>query len=172
MKKNKLPLELIRSLRLLVFDFDGVFTDNRVLVMDDGREAVFCSRADGWGLGKLRKSGMQLLVISTETNPVVSKRCQKLKIDCIQGCEDKLAILHAEILKRGVAPEAVAFMGNDENDIDCMRNVGLPVAVADAYPEIKSVAKIITSCPGGHGAVREFCDLIMQEKKGGQSHDK
>lgn len=160
-------MELIRSLRLVVFDFDGVLTDNRVLVMDDGREAVFCSRADGLGLEKLRKSGMQLLVISTETNPVVSKRCQKLKIDCIQGCEDKLAILQEEIRRRGVAAGEVAFMGNDENDFACMRNVGLPVAVADAYPEIKSVAKMTTSCLGGHGAVREFCDLIMQAKKSG-----
>jgi 3-deoxy-D-manno-octulosonate 8-phosphate phosphatase (KDO 8-P phosphatase) len=167
MKQNKVPLELIGSLRLVVFDFDGVFTDNRVLVMDDGHEAVFCSRADGLGLEKLRKSGMQLLVISTETNPVVSKRCQKLKIDCIQGCEDKLAVLQEEISRRGVAPGEVAFMGNDENDFACMRNVGLPVAVADAYPEIKSVSKIITSCLGGHGAVREFCDLIIEVKKGG-----
>lgn len=165
MKKNTLPLELIRSLRLVVFDFDGVFTDNQVLVMDDGREAVFCSRADGLGLEKLRKSGMQLLVISAETNSVVSKRCQKLKIDCIQGCEDKLVILREEMRKRGITPGEVAFMGNDENDIACMSNVGLSVAVADAYPEIKSIAKMITSCFGGHGAVREFCDLIMQVKK-------
>ena len=83
----------LSGIRVLILDFDGVMTDNRVLVMQDGTEGVMCNRSDGLGIGMLRKQGFPIFVISTETNPVVSARCKKLKSPCTQGHEDKLAAL-------------------------------------------------------------------------------
>ena len=85
--------DLIQRVRLIAFDFDGVFTDNMVYVFEDGREAVRCFRSDGIGLQKLKKLGIETVIISTEANPVVSARARKLKIRCIQDCQDKRAVL-------------------------------------------------------------------------------
>lgn len=156
----KYPRSLLKKIRLAVFDFDGVFTDNRVFTFEDGREGVCCWRSDGFGLQLLKECGIETLVISTETNPVVSARCKKLKINCLQGCADKLTELKKQALKRGLGLDQVAFIGNDINDIDCLRNVGLPVCVSDAYPQALQYAKIVTKARGGFGAVREFCELM------------
>jgi YrbI family 3-deoxy-D-manno-octulosonate 8-phosphate phosphatase len=159
--------KLASRVELIVFDFDGVFTDNRVLVMQDGTEAVFCSRADGFGLDAARGSGLKLLVLSKERNPVVGARCKKLKLDFLQGCDDKPSVLKAEAERLGIRLENVAYMGNDINDIGCMKLVGLPVAVADAYPEVKAISAYITTADGGRGAVREFCDLMAGLRRNG-----
>lgn len=160
-------LTLLRSLRLIVFDFDGVFTDNRVLVFEDGREAVFCSRGDGLGLAGLRRVGVDLLILSTETNPVVGARARKLQIECVQGCEDKWTTLCEILAVRGLDPGEVAYMGNDVNDLDCLRHVGLPICVADAHPDARAAARLITERRGGEGAVREVCDAIIRARSGG-----
>ena len=163
-KINKTDLEIAKQIQMVVFDFDGVFTDNRVLVMQDGTEGVFCSRADGFGLAALRSAGVQSLVISKEVNPVVGERCKKLRIPCIQGCDNKQEVLTREIRQLGISPERVAYVGNDINDIECLEIVGLPVCVADAWPSVKAISKIITKAKGGYGAVREFCDFIADVK--------
>ncbi len=155
---------VLRRIRLVVFDFDGVFTDNRVLVLEDGTEAVMCHRSDGLGLEAVRETGVQLLVISKEKNSVVGARCSKLRLPCIQGCDDKLTRLREETERLGIAMRDVAYMGNDINDVACLEAVGMPVCVADAYPEAKRLAKIVTEKKGGQGAVREFCDLLIQIK--------
>ncbi len=155
---------IARRLKLMVFDFDGVFTDNRVWVLEDGREAVVCNRSDGLGLGAVKKAGIQLLVLSKERNPVVGARCRKLDIPYIQGCDDKPAILQAEAHSRQISLGDTAYMGNDINDIGCMELVGLPVCVADAYPGVLSRAKIVTGRRGGDGAVREFCDFVLNAR--------
>ncbi len=165
-KINKTDLEIAKQIQMVVFDFDGVFTDNRVLVMQDGTEGVFCSRADGFGLAALRNAGVQSLVISKEVNPVVGERCKKLRIPCIQGCDNKQEVLTREIRQLGISPERVAYVGNDINDIECLEIVGLPVCVADAWPPVKELSKIVTKAKGGYGAVREFCDFIVDLKKG------
>ncbi len=165
-KINKTDLEIAKQIQMVVFDFDGVFTDNRVLVMQDGTEGVFCSRADGFGLAALRSAGVQSLVISKEVNPVVGERCKKLRIPCIQGCDNKQEVLTREIRQLGIYPERVAYVGNDINDIECLEIVGLPVCVADAWPPVKELSKIVTKAKGGYGAVREFCDFIVDLKKG------
>jgi len=152
----------LSGIRILIFDFDGVMTDNRVLVMEDGKEGVLCNRSDGLGVGMLRAKGFPIVVISTETNPVVSARCKKLKIPCTQGHEDKLAALKDVLDERGFALSEAAYVGNDLNDLPCMRVVGLPIAVADAYPEILAVSKLVTKRPGGFGAVREVTDMFMK----------
>lgn len=158
------PRVPLASVRFVVFDFDGVWTDNRVMVMQDGTEGVLCDRSDGLGLEMLRESGMGMLVLSKERNPVVAARCAKLKIECVQGIDDKLSALTSICLDRGIPLEATAYVGNDVNDVACMRAVGVPVAVADAYPQAIAAAVLVTNRPGGRGAVREVCQWILQAK--------
>lgn len=152
---------LLRGISLLVFDFDGVMTDNRVLVFEDGREAVLCNRGDGMGLEMLRKAGVPVAVISKEINPVVGARCKKLKIPYLQGIEDKLAELTNLVRQHGLELAQVGYMGNDVNDLVCMRAAGLAIAPGDSHPEALRVADLVTSAPGGFGAVREVCDLLL-----------
>jgi YrbI family 3-deoxy-D-manno-octulosonate 8-phosphate phosphatase len=153
-------IERIRATRLLVFDFDGVFTDNMVYVFEDGREAVRCSRADGLGLQKLARLGVASSILSTEVNVVVTARARKLKIDCVQGCEDKLLALQEMARERNLELSQIAFTGNDINDSCALENVGLPMVVADAHPDVVPHAIYQTIALGGHGAVREICDLF------------
>lgn len=150
------------AVKLLALDFDGVMTDNRVLVDQDGREAVLCHRGDGMGIGLLKKAGIEVIVISMEPNPVVSARCRKLKIDCIQNCDQKLKALQELAAARGLQPREIAFVGNDVNDLECLRWVGLPVAVADAEPEVLKAASYVTRRPGGFGAVREVANAMLR----------
>lgn len=153
---------LVRRLRCAAFDFDGVFTDNAVYVSETGQETVRCTRADGIGLERLRSIGVHAVVISTEVNPVVSARCRKLKLPCLQGCEDKVAALASFLTEIHVPMEDASFLGNDVNDADLLRKVGFPAVVADASPEVIPLARFQTRTPGGHGAVREFCDLVWK----------
>jgi len=152
--------EMIRRIRLVAFDFDGVFTDNMVYVFEDGREAVRCFRSDGIGLHKLKKFGIETIIISTEANPVVSARARKLKIRCIQDCQDKRAVLEDIAREKNITLSEVAFVGNDINDLPCLECVALPIVVQDAHQDVVSTARYQTKNPGGHGAVREVCDLF------------
>ncbi len=152
---------LMRRIRLVAFDFDGVFTDNTVLVAEDGAEYVRCWRGDGIGLRLLERLGVQTVVISTEENPVVSARCRKLKIRCLQGVHDKRAALEAVLGEARLSLEQAAFVGNDVNDRDCLVAVALPIVVHDAHPAVSSLARLRTTTPGGYGAVREVCDLFV-----------
>ena len=151
---------LIRFTRLIAFDFDGVFTDNKVYVFEDGREAVMCNRSDGIGLLKLDRLGIFTLVISTETNPVVSERTKKLKIRCFQGVEDKLELLTRLAAQQEITLSQIAFVGNDINDLDCLKAVALPIVVRDAHSDVLSHSLYRTSACGGFGAVREICDIF------------
>lgn len=151
-------------MRLAVFDFDGVFTDNHVWVDGEGRETVRCSRADGLGLHRLREVGVDALVVSLETAPVVSARTRKLGIECLQGVEDKLSLLREQAAARGVGLEETAFVGNDINDAACLEAVGLPVVPADAWPEVAELATWVLTRAGGDGCVREFCDAVWQAR--------
>jgi YrbI family 3-deoxy-D-manno-octulosonate 8-phosphate phosphatase len=146
----------------LVLDFDGVFTDNKVYLMQDGREAVMCDRGDGWGIGRLKKTGLPILILSTETNPVVQARANKLGLPCLHGLERKEKALARWLEESGTDPDGVVFVGNDLNDLGCMQQVGCAVAVADARPEIQQQASLILEHNGGDGAVREICDLLLE----------
>jgi YrbI family 3-deoxy-D-manno-octulosonate 8-phosphate phosphatase len=147
-------------IKLLFFDFDGVFTDNHVFVFEDGREAVRCSRFDGIGLRRLERAGVEACIVSTEVNPVVGARAQKLKIASRQGLEDKVAAANELAAERGLALSACGFVGNDVNDIPLLRQVGLPLGVADAHEDIWPYVRWLTRRPGGSGAVREICDAF------------
>ncbi len=150
----------VRRVRLIGFDFDGVFTDNAVYVFEDGREAVRCTRADGIGLAKLARFGVGAVIISTEVNPVVSARARKLGVLCVQGCEDKPSALEKILEERNLTFAQAAFVGNDVNDLACLEKVHLPIVVQDAHPDVASIAAYRTRAPGGYGAVREVCDIF------------
>jgi YrbI family 3-deoxy-D-manno-octulosonate 8-phosphate phosphatase len=152
--------DLIRKIRLVAFDFDGVFTDNAVYVSQDGTEAVRCSRLDGLGLAKLKRLGIETVIISTEPNPIVSARARKLGIRCIQDCSDKRATLEDIAREIGITLAEIAFVGNDINDRPCLSCVALPIVVHDAHEDVLALGRYRTRTPGGHGAVREICDLI------------
>ncbi len=156
---------LLRKLRLVVFDFDGVMTDNRVYVDQNGIESVVCNRSDGQGIGLMTKLGVECIILSTEVNPVVAARAKKLKMECHHGHEDKGAKLREIAREKDVPFETIAYVGNDVNDVTCMQLAGLPVAVADAYPEALQVAKLVLKRKGGDGAVREFCDLVRYARQ-------
>jgi 3-deoxy-D-manno-octulosonate 8-phosphate phosphatase (KDO 8-P phosphatase) len=162
---------IIRRIRLVAFDFDGVFTDNMVYVFEDGAEAVRCYRSDGIGLQKLKKLGIETVIISTEANPVVSARARKLNIDCVQDCQDKRGVLEAIAAKIGISLDQVAFVGNDINDLPCLTCVALPIVVQDAHPDVVPVSRYQTRNPGGHGAVREVCDLFERYRSGVQGSE-
>jgi YrbI family 3-deoxy-D-manno-octulosonate 8-phosphate phosphatase len=156
---------VLATIALVVFDFDGVMTDNRVLVMQDGTEGAFCNRSDGLGIGMLAAAGMPMMVMSKEKNPVVGARCRKLGIECHQGIDDKLTTLRTIAGERGIAFGQIAYVGNDINDLAVMREVGVPIAVADAYTPVLAAAKFITIRNGGYGAVREVCDAILAARR-------
>lgn len=165
MNNKIMSQKILASVRLLVFDFDGVFTDNSVYVSQEGIESVRCWRSDGLGLSRLRNIGVHIQIVSTELNPVVMVRAQKLKIPCKQGIEDK-AVAIIELCKElNIDPAHTMFVGNDINDIPAFNAVGIPVAVADAYPETDLHVLYNTDKPGGYGAVREVCDLIYFAKQ-------
>jgi len=152
--------QAFEAVRFVAFDFDGVFTDNMVYVIEDGREAVRCNRGDGIGLSRLREIDIGTAIISTEVNPVVKARAKKLKISCVNGCDDKLGALTQMLDAAGLDLKQAAFVGNDINDLPCLEKVGLPIVVADAHESVISSAKYRTTKAGGLGAVREVCDMI------------
>jgi YrbI family 3-deoxy-D-manno-octulosonate 8-phosphate phosphatase len=158
-------LEALASVQLVIFDFDGVFTDNAVYVSQDGVESVRCWRSDGLGLSRLAAAGVPSWIVSTEANPVVGARARKLRVACRQGVEDKAHAVLQICAELGVAPARTMFVGNDINDIPALCSVGLPVAVADAYPEVLPHVKHRTHKAGGMGAVREVCDWILAARE-------
>lgn len=157
---------LLERVRLAVFDFDGVFTDNRVWVNERGEEALAFSRSDGLGLRRLDEVGVRYLILSMERNPIVGARAEKLQAKCVQGVASKLPVLREHAAVAGVSLEQTAYVGNDVNDADCLRAVGLPAVPADAWSEVKPLARWVLSRSGGNGCVREFCDGVWEAQRG------
>ncbi len=150
----------------LVMDFDGVFTDDKVTIDQDGRESVRCSRSDGFGLNMLRDQGTtKLFILSREESSVVSARGRKLKIEVFQAVMDKAAGISALITERGLKPDEVIFMGNDLPDLAVLSIVGYFVCPSDARPEVLRRADLVLTRPGGRGAIRELTDLIYQQNQ-------
>ncbi|MEU6335302.1 NTP transferase domain-containing protein [Streptomyces cellulosae] len=145
----------------VVLDFDGTQTDDRVLIDADGREFVSVHRGDGLGVAALRRSGLKLLILSTEQNPVVAARARKLKIPVLHGVDRKDLALKQWCEEQGIAPERVLYVGNDVNDLPCFALVGWPVAVASAHDAVRGAARAVTTLPGGDGAVREIAGWIL-----------
>jgi YrbI family 3-deoxy-D-manno-octulosonate 8-phosphate phosphatase len=144
----------------IVFDFDGVMTDDRVYVDENGTETVACSRADGFGVEMLRMRNIPMAVISRERNPVVERRCGKLGLECLQARDDKPAALRALCERWGASLSGIIYVGNDVADIACLEAAGLGVAVADAHVDARATADLVLTHRGGYGAVRELCELV------------
>lgn len=146
---------------VVVFDFDGVLTDNKVVTTHDGVEAVVCDRSDGLGIEQLRKAGVPMLVLSKEKNAVVARRCEKLQLELVQGVDDKWPLLAKWLAEHSIDPAHAIYVGNDTNDAECLEQVGCPVVVADAHPDVVGHAALVLTRPGGRGAVRELADLVL-----------
>ena len=159
------PRPLPEHVELLVLDFDGVLTDNRVWLDADGTEWVAAHRGDGWGIARLLESGVQVVVLSTETNPVVAARCRKLGIPAIQGVREKGPALLDLLRERGVAHDRVVYVGNDVNDLPCFPLAGCAVTVADGHPKALKEADLVLRARGGRGAVRELCDILLERRR-------
>lgn len=145
----------------VVTDFDGVHTDDSVHVSQHGTETVTVSRGDGMGVRMLRDAGIPMLILSTEVNPVVSARADKLRVEVVQGVDDKAAALRAWAADRGVPLGRVAYLGNDVNDLPCLELVGWPVAVPGAHPLVLAAARLVLDRPGGAGAVRDLAERVL-----------
>lgn len=150
----------------VVMDFDGVLTDNRVTVGEDGRESVVCHRGDGWALKRLREAGIGLLVLTQEGNPAVARRCGKLGVPCIVARGSKLAPLREWLDQRGYDAACTLYVGNDVPDLPCMTYVGCGVAPADAHPAVRQAALVVLETPGGHGCLRELADMLFRDGEG------
>jgi 3-deoxy-D-manno-octulosonate 8-phosphate phosphatase (KDO 8-P phosphatase) len=149
------------DIRLVITDFDGVMTDNRVVVFQDGREAVVCNRADGLGCSLLRDSGIEVVVLSTETNPVVAARGAKLAVEVVQACADKREAVREIMVARRLERRQVVFVGNDVNDLPAFGEVGFTVAPSDAHADVRAAAGIVTTARGGEGVLRELADHLQ-----------
>lgn len=149
---------------LIISDFDGVITDNRVWVNEEGTEYVAAYRSDSIGVELLRAIGIEVMILSSEPNRVVEARARKMGVEVIHGVgiHDKGRVMQDILKRKNVRAENVIFIGNDVNDLPCFEVAGWSVAVADAYPELLAAADYVLSKPGGHGALREVCDLIRK----------
>ena len=146
---------------LICYDFDGIMTDNRALVFDDGREAVFINRADGLAIAAIRKAGVPQVIVSTEANDVVLRRAEKLGIRAKHNVADKSRVVMQLVDEYGADLASTVYIGNDVNDLDVMHQVGFPIAPSDAHPAVKQVAIHVTGAVGGAGVVREFYDAVL-----------
>jgi YrbI family 3-deoxy-D-manno-octulosonate 8-phosphate phosphatase len=155
------PHPTTADIDLLVFDFDGVLTNNLVWVSEHGEESVSCNRSDGLAFDKLKRHGLKILIMSTETNPVVEARAKKLQIPVLHSVADKGLQMESHLLEHGLNPQRVAYIGNDVNDIAAMSRVGWPMAVADAADGAKSAARIVLDRRGGEGVVVEIADMLI-----------
>ncbi|RZB30167.1 MAG: 3-deoxy-D-manno-octulosonate 8-phosphate phosphatase (KDO 8-P phosphatase) [Desulfobacteraceae bacterium Eth-SRB1] len=158
MDKKRLCIE---DIDLIVYDFDGVMTNNKVLVDQSGRESVVVNRSDGLAVSAIRKMKIKQIILSTEENPVVKSRADKLKIPCIQSVENKKKALEKYIRRIGVDRKRVLYIGNDINDLEVIAYTGYTIAPSDAYPDVRKKAKIITKAKGGEGVVRELLDMLL-----------
>jgi YrbI family 3-deoxy-D-manno-octulosonate 8-phosphate phosphatase len=152
--------QFIPNVRLIAFDFDGVFTDNTVYIAEDGTESVRVWRGDSVGMRKLDRLAIACVIISSETSPVIRAHSRRLGVHCIQGVDDKRTLLEDYAKELGMTMEQVAFVGNDIHDAPCLTAVGLPIVVQDAHPDVLPYARYRTKARGGYGAVREVCDLF------------
>ncbi len=159
---NKLRKKAAR-IRLAVFDVDGVMTNGSLVFSDEGNELKAFHVHDGLGLVLLRKSGIEPAIITSRASSIVEKRMVSLGIKHIyQGVENKQLVLKQLMEELALSSDAVAYTGDDLVDLPAMASSGLAIAVANARPQVKSIADWITSNPGGQGAVREICEMLLE----------
>ena len=152
------------TIKMIICDFDGVVTDNLVVTDQDGKESVTASRSDSMHVKKLREMGIEMMIISSEPNPVVMARARKMGVDAIHnvGMQDKGRVMREVLKQKNVKAENIIYIGNDLNDLPCFQIAGWSVAVADAYPEVIRAADHVLTKTGGHGAIRELCEIVLK----------
>jgi N-acylneuraminate cytidylyltransferase len=155
------------TIKLIVTDFDGVLSDGRVWVDENGKETVAASRSDSMRIKQMREIGIDVIILSSEVNPVVSMRAKKMKVEAIHGMglDEKGEALKKYLAEKNIDASQVVYLGNDFNDLPCYEIAGWSVAVADAYPEVLRAADHVLKTNGGFGALRELCDLILARLK-------
>jgi 3-deoxy-D-manno-octulosonate 8-phosphate phosphatase (KDO 8-P phosphatase) len=157
-----LPLERARAIKLAIFDVDGVLTDGRLFVDNQGHEYKAFNSSDGHGMKMLRDSGVEIGIITGRRSGVVTHRCKELGIRHVhQGSDDKLATYRQLLKETGLSESQTAFVGDDVVDLPVLLQSGLAVAVQNAHPLVKKHAHWVTPSAGGEGAAREFCEMIM-----------
>ena len=154
----------MKNIKIIVYDFDGIMTDNKVFIDQNGNEMVQVNRADGLGIAEIKKLGIKQIIISTEKNPVVSARALKLGIPCLQGIENKSLALIDYCKNNNIDLENVAYVGNDINDKNVMEIVGIKFCPSDAHESILNISDHILNAKGGGGVIRELLDLIINQK--------
>ena len=152
------------DLKLIIYDFDGVMTDNRVLVFEDGKEAVFCNRSDGLAVEMIRKAGIKQFILTSENNLVTSIRAFKLKIPLNISNNKKKTVEEICNSVNTSISNSVVFVGNDLNDLEAIKAVGFSFCPADACYEVKKVVDVVTISKGGEGVIREIYGILMEKK--------
>ena len=152
---------ILDDIDALVFDFDGVLTNNLVYLNQDGLESVACSRADGLAFDVLRKLNKPAFILSTENNPVVTMRAKKLKIPAIQGVSDKVEAIKELADRKNYDLKNILYVGNDLNDYLVMQVCGYTACPIDSHPRIKEISENILTAKGGNGVVRELLEQVF-----------
>ncbi len=157
-----MSLEKLPGVRLIAFDVDGVFTDGRFYLSDDGVESKSFHTQDGFGIRQLITTGISVAVISGRRSGAVDRRMQELGVPYIvQGCKDKVAALDAIVAELGITTDECAYVGDDVPDLPLLRYVGVSIAVANAVATVRMQCDYLTTASGGSGAVREACELLL-----------
>jgi len=151
----------INDIKVFVFDFDGVLTNNMVYLDQNGKESVSCSRGDGLAFDALRKLKKTAYILSTEKNTVVRARAQKLQISVLQGAENKVAGIQEIVKKENCKLENILYVGNDLNDYRVMDICGFTACPADSHKKIKQISSIVLKTNGGCGVVRELLEDVL-----------
>ena len=153
-----------KTIKMIICDFDGVVTDNLVITDQDGKESVVASRSDSMHIKRLRELGVEVMILSSEPNPVVMARAKKMGVEAMHGIgmQDKGRVMREVLDRKNVKAENVVYVGNDLNDLPCFEVAGWSVAVADAYPEVIRAADHVLTKTGGHGAIRELCEIVLK----------
>lgn len=152
-----------QEIQLIVYDFDGVMTDNKVLVFPDGKEGVFCNRNDGLAVSIIKTRGICQLIISTEINKIIQVRAKKIGLPVINTVRDKKKCLIDYCRRHKLKLNRIVFVGNEINDLEAMKVVGWPVCPQDAHWRIKKTAKTILTKKGGEGVIRELADILFHD---------
>jgi 3-deoxy-D-manno-octulosonate 8-phosphate phosphatase (KDO 8-P phosphatase) len=159
--------ERAKKIKLVLTDVDGVLTDGGVFYGADGEVMKRFNIRDGMGVERLREVGVDVGFITGEKSESVARRAEKLQVEILHlYCKDKPAVVRQLMQEHGLAPEEIAYIGDDVNDVEAMKLVGLPAAPADALLQARDVAKFVCHRPGGAGAFRELCEFIIDAKKG------
>ena len=166
-KRRPMP----ETIKMIITDFDGVITDGRVWTDENGKETVAATRADSMRVRQLRERGIEVMILSSEVNPVVKARAEKMGVEAIHGLglNEKGQALQKFLSEKNLDPSQIIYVGNDFNDLPCFEIAGWAVAVGDAYPDVIRAADYVLSRPGGYGAIRELSDLVLKNLEVGHA---